>query len=131
MTLPRLFEKFRKRIQICSFIVEYLYDIAAEKNQELSEEDTPVQFSSVDLHKKYLERPNLSFRQDETTLKDVDEALLYLSKIGAMKLDGGFLVLYNTMEINRLILDNKIRYKAEDYKALSEYYKQKIQSSQT
>ena len=53
--------------------------------------------------------------------------MLYLSKIGSMKLEGGFLVLYNGMEVKRLILDNKIRYKAEDYRSLSEYYKQKIQ----
>ena len=44
-----------------------------------------------------------------------------------MKLEGGFLVLYNGMEVKRLILDNKIRYKAEDYRSLSEYYKRKIQ----
>lgn len=37
------------------------------------------------------------------------------------------MVLYNGMEVKRLILDNKIRYKAEDYRSLSEYYKQKIQ----
>ena len=43
-----------------------------------------------------------------------------------MRLEGGFLVLCNGMEVKRLILDNKIRYKQEDYKILNEYYKQKI-----
>ena len=61
------------------------------------------------------------------TWLDMEEALLYLSKTGAMRLEGGFLVLYNGMEVKRLILDNKIRYKQEDYKTLNEYYKQKIQ----
>ena len=59
-------------------------------------------------------------------LEDVEEALLYLSKIGALKLEGGFLVLYNAMDIKR-IKDNKARYKQEDYRMLNEFYKQKIQ----
>ncbi|MBR1738169.1 MAG: ATP-dependent helicase, partial [Firmicutes bacterium] len=34
---------------------------------------------------------------------------------------------YNAMSIKRLITDNKIRYKNEDYKQLNDFYKQKIQ----
>ncbi|BDW79248.1 hypothetical protein BFINE_50430 [Bacteroides finegoldii DSM 17565] len=59
-------------------------------------------------------------------MEDVEEALLYLSKIGALKLEGGFLVLYNAMNIQR-IKDNKSRYKQDDYQMLNEFYKQKIQ----
>lgn len=62
-----------------------------------------------------------------TRLEDIEDALLYLSKIGAVVLEGGFLVTYNGMEITRLILDNKIKYKAEDYRQLNEFYQQKIQ----
>ena len=56
----------------------------------------------------------------------MEEALLYLSKIGALKLDGGFLVLYNAMNIERT-KDSKSRYKQDDYRMLNEFYKQKIQ----
>ena len=59
-------------------------------------------------------------------LADIEESLLYLSKIGAIALQGGFLVSYNGMEIERLVVDNKIRYKNEDYALLNEFYKQKI-----
>ena len=59
-------------------------------------------------------------------LEDVEEALLYLSKIGAMKLEGGFLVLYNAMAIKRT-KELRLRYKQEDYRMLNEFYKQKIQ----
>ena len=62
----------------------------------------------------------------EVTLSDVEDALLYLSKIGALKLEGGFLVLYNGMEIKRLVTDNRIKYKVDDYRFLDEFYKQKI-----
>jgi ATP-dependent DNA helicase RecQ len=60
-------------------------------------------------------------------MKKAGKRQLYLSKIDAMKLEGGFLVLYSGMQITRLELDNKIRYKADDYKSLNEYYKQKMQ----
>lgn len=59
-------------------------------------------------------------------LADVEDALLYLSKIGALKLEGGFLVLYNGMEIKRVVKDNRIKYKVDDYRLLDEFYKQKI-----
>jgi ATP-dependent DNA helicase RecQ len=57
---------------------------------------------------------------------DVEESLLYLSNIEALKLDGGFMVLYNALSIRRL-KDMKLRYKLEDYRMLDEFYKQKIQ----
>ena len=41
-------------------------------------------------------------------------------------MEGGFLVLYNAMDIKR-IKDNKSRYKVDDYRMLNEFYKQKIQ----
>ena len=36
-------------------------------------------------------------------------------------------MLYSGMKLKRLVMDNKIRYKNEDYKQLNEFYKQKIQ----
>ena len=74
----------------------------------------------------YIASPNLTTNKDTTSLTDIEDALLYLSKIGALKLEGGFLVLYNGMEIKRLITDNRIKYKVDDYRFLDEFYKQKI-----
>lgn len=59
-------------------------------------------------------------------MEDVEEALLYLSKIGALKLEGGFLVIYNALTIQRR-KDTKSRYKQDDYRMLNEFYKLKIQ----
>ena len=125
MEIPKLLDKFHRRIDICRFLVSYFYDIA--QTSENSKDEAPVQFSLVDVFHKYTETPKMDFCMTEASLSDVEDALLYLSKIGSMKLEGGFLVLYNGMEVKRLILDNKIRYKADDYRSLSEYYKQKIQ----
>ena len=123
--LPRLMGKFRRRIDICRFLLPYFYSIAQPILP--GEEKAPIQFSLVELFRKYDETPKMEFGTEKTTLTDIEDALLYLSKIGAMKLEGGFLVIYNGMEVKRLILDNRIKYKAEDYRSLSEYYKQKIQ----
>ena len=38
-------------------------------------------------------------------------------------------MLYNAMEIKRIIKDNRIKYKVDDYRFLDEFYKQKIPSS--
>ncbi len=124
MDMPKLLDKFHRRIDICKFLVSYFYDIAKEPQNAKGE--APVQFSLVETFKKYTEIPKLDFGGAKTGLDDVEDALLYLSKIGSMKLEGGFLVLYNGMEVRRLIFDNKIRYKAEDYRSLDEYYKQKV-----
>lgn len=125
MPIAKLVEKFHRRIDICKFLVEYFYTVATKSTN--GKDEALAQFSLVDMYHRYTETPRIDLFATETTLADVEDALLYLSKIGSMKLEGGFLVLYNGMEVKRLVLDNKIRYKAEDYRSLSDYYKQKIQ----
>lgn len=56
----------------------------------------------------------------------VEEALLFLAKIGILNLEGGFMVLYNKLEIERLNKENKSRFKKEDYRNLDEFYRQRI-----
>lgn len=119
-------KRMEKRLMICRMAVDWLYNIAAN-NEKTAEPGKPVQFSVVELL-NYVKsgQQSLFDATDDVQLEDVEEALLYLSKIGALKLDGGFLVLYNAMQIKR-IKDAKYRYKKEDYKMLDEFYKQKIQ----
>ena len=118
--------RFEKRLEISRFAVEWLYRLVAENKKE-NTENTAIQFSVVELLNQIKSSPGSLFsRLDNLQLEDVEEALLYLSKIGALKLEGGFLVLYNAMDIKR-IKDNKSRYKLDDYRMLNEFYKQKIQ----
>ena len=99
----------------------------SEKAPIKQDEEALVEFSLIGLYEAYKETPKLEIYDTPVTSTDIEDALLYLSKIGAIALQGGFLVSYNGMEIKRLITDNKIRYKNEDYRLLSEFYKQKIQ----
>ena len=118
-----IIQRFERRIEVCRFIIERLYCLAKENKSK----EKPLQFSVVELLND-LKASNQSLFSDFSSLQleDVEEALLYLSKIGAMKLEGGFLVLYNAMAIKRT-KELRLRYKQEDYRMLNEFYKQKIQ----
>ena len=124
--LESTIRRFEKRLEISRFTVEWLYKLASDAEKE----NTPgkaIQFSVVELLNRIKSSPQSLFGGlDDIQLEDVEEALLYLSKIGALKLEGGFLVLYNAMNIQR-IKDNKSRYKQDDYRMLNEFYKLKIQ----
>lgn len=135
--IETIIKRFERRIEVCRFIIERLYSLAEEISKTITEEsnnsssvdskEKPLQFSVVELLND-LKSCSQSLFSDFSSLQleDVEEALLYLSKIGAMKLEGGFLVLYNAMAIKRT-KELRLRYKQEDYRMLNEFYKQKIQ----
>ena len=116
-------KRFEKRIEIGRFAVEWFYGMV-ESN---ATEGRTIQFSIVELLNQLKSRQQTLFGGlGDVGLPEVEEALLYLQKIDALKLEGGFLVLYNAMDIRRL-KDGKQRYKQDDYRMLNEFYKQKIQ----
>lgn len=128
LTAPRsaLRKQWEQRGDLCRFLVRRLYALA-EPVTGGQKGETAAIFSLVGLHQDYLEEPRLGPAPFRPALEDVQDALLYLSRIGALRLEGGFLVLYQGMQLQRLVRDNKIRYKVEDYKTLGAYYQQKVQ----
>ena len=117
------------RWEICRFALEWLYCQLPPTSNDTDDTNQSkiVQFSIVDLLNKIKTNGQSLFRSlSNAQIEDVEEALLYLSNIGSLKLDGGFMILYNAMSIKR-IKDTKLRYKLEDYRMLDEFYKQKIQ----
>ena len=117
-------QKQDTRISLCRFIIKRLYGIASQKNTTSEQTGKMVQFSILSLLKEF--RAQNQLFQDRCSIEDVKEALLYLSKIDAIKLEGGFLVVYNALEIHRL-KEMKYRYNVKDYRMLDEFYKQKKQ----
>lgn len=111
--------KLEERHQLARFLVGYLY----EKSQSTTSEDDKdreevlVEFSVLELKAAY--EGELRLFAIQISLEDVEDALFYLSKIEAIKIEGGFLVVYNRLSIERLEQDNKVRYKVEDYKKLN------------
>ena len=118
--------RYHRRMEICKIALEWLYK-QVDDNTDKDSNYKPVQFSVVELLKRVKTgQRSLFVNLEDVQLDEVEEALLYMSMIRAMKLEGGFLVLYNGMDIRRL-KDNKARYKRDDYRMLDEFYKQKIQ----
>lgn len=120
ISVERLKNIRQKSYGIAEFIINYLFENSSRNISQ--KEEVLVGFSILELINGY--KAVSMFEINET---DVEEALLFLSKIGALKLEGGFLVLYSGMRIKRLEHDNRIKYKQDDYKILNEYYQQKIQ----
>ena len=114
--------RFERRMDISRFIVDTLN---ASKDQ--TKDMTLVNFSIVELLQQFIvSRQEAMFADKEKpTIADIEEALLYLTKTELMKIEGGFIVIYNTMQIGR-IADRRTRYGKEQYRLLDEFYKQRI-----
>lgn len=120
-------EKLSKRHELTQFILEYLYEKSNvdKAEHETLEEESLVEFSVLELKENFESR--LSLFNTTVTSEDIEDAIYYLSKIEALKIEGGFMVVYNGLTIERLEKDNKKRYKMEDYKKLDQFYQNKIQ----
>ena len=114
--------RFERRRDICRFIVESLGVL-----RDINKEITLVNFSIVELLQQYISiRQEAMFADNEKpTISDIEEALLYLTKTELMKIEGGFIVIYNPMQIGRIV-DRRTRYNKEQYRLLDEFYKQRI-----
>lgn len=113
-------DAIEKNRNLGGFVLNTLYRNTA-KESALGDE---VYFSLHSLWKDY--GYDLSRRED-ATLKDVADTLLYLKRIRAINLSGGFMVLHNRLTIERLVTNNFRQYKKEDYAQLDNYYAQKFQ----
>ena len=100
--LDSTIRRFEKRLEISRFTVEWLYQLASDAEKE-NVPGKAIQFSVVELLNQIKSSSQSLFGGlDDIQLEDVEEALLYLSKIGSLKLEGGFLVVFNAMNIHRL-----------------------------
>jgi len=119
--------KLEKRHLLSEFILEYLFD----KTQNIQDKDTVssneilVEFSVHELRDNYV-NASAMFKVD-ASIEDIEDALFYLSRIEAIKIEGGFLVIYNKLTIDRLEQNNQIQYKKDDYSQLEQFYENKMQ----
>lgn len=122
-----LAEKLEKRHRLAKFVVRFLYEKSNLNISKVSagQEEVLVEFSVHEL-KSAFENSITSFGE-KVSIEEVEDALFYLSRIDAIKIEGGFLVVYNRLTLERLERDNKKRYKAEDYQKLNQFYESKVQ----
>jgi ATP-dependent DNA helicase RecQ len=111
-------KELEERWAIAEFILKHFQKINVNNENAL-------EFSVLELTEEF----NFSMQlfNKKTEPSQIEDSLFYLSKIGILKIEGGFLVIYNAISIERLIRDNRIRYKAEDYKTLRDFYKHKME----
>lgn len=115
-------QKKEKRDILAKFIINYLY-YKVNANQKQVGEDILVEFSSLEIKEAF----EYNLTGDKTNSEEIDDALYYLTRINALRIEGAFLVTYNAMQIERVERDNKVRYKKEDYAQLEEHYRNKMQ----
>lgn len=115
-----------KRNILARFIVEFLFKkIKEEDFKDPQKLTVSVEFSCIEIISAF-ESQNTLFRF-QPDFKDIEQALLYLSQIDAIEIEGGFMVIYNRLTLERLEDNNRVQYKMEDYKKLNEYYDSKIE----
>src|SRR5690606_21319844 len=120
-------DKLENRHELAKFIFELLY---AKSNINASEDDSGkdevlVEFSVHELKDAY--EANASLFKMDINIDDIEDTLFYLSRIEAIKIEGGFLVIYNRLTIERVEQDNYKRYTKEDYQRLNQFYENKVQ----
>lgn len=116
--------QIQERHLIASLILACLYELLKTHYQNHSQqEELFIEFSILQLQ-QYCQQHYLNQVFD---LKQIEDALFYLSKIGILKIEGGFLVIYNRLQISRLEQNNAKQYTKNDYKKMDTYYKGKVQ----
>ena len=122
---PSVFrKKLEARQRLAGFVVEYLYN-RSESDAVLETDTGYLEFSELEIQQACEEASEIF--PIKVSSEDVEDALFYLSRIEAIRIEGGFLVIYNSMMIERLELDNKKRFKLDDYQRLAKYYENRIQ----
>ena len=119
--ITRSKENFDIRSSIARYAIQRL-----RRSSGAGSADDGLQFSLVGLMQSFNREKQL-FDTKDAEIKDVEDTLLYLSKCGIVSIEGGFMVLYNKLQIERLNHDNYARYLKDDYKNLDAFYRQRIQ----
>lgn len=120
-------EKQGKRHLLARMITEYLHKktLTLIKSDPSEEEEVLIEFSIQEL-KDMVEKEQGMFSL-KADIDDIEDSLFYLSRIGAIKIEGGFMVVHNKLTIERIEKNNRIQYKESDYDKLKQFYQQKVQ----
>jgi ATP-dependent DNA helicase RecQ len=120
-------EKLEKRHLLAEFVVSYMYDQSNKilEQGETDKEEVLVEFSVLELQEAFTKQVQMF--EVKVTIEDIEDTLFYLSRIEAIKIEGGFLVVYNMLTIDKLELNPRILYKEQDYQKLSDFYDHKVQ----
>lgn len=111
--------RFYKVAFVASRIVRYLFT----KSEEPRENEYIVNFSLLELI-NYLNQEETLFEENYLS-SDIQAALLFLAKINALQIEGGFLVIYSPMYITKIERNPHKQFTNQDYVNLFNHYKTK------
>ncbi len=118
-------DKLEKRHHLARIITDYLFKKSLELKSDESKEEILIEFSVLEL--KEMAEAKKEIFDSTTSIDDVEDTLFYLSRIEAIKIEGGFLVVHNRLSIDRLEQNNRKQYTESDYVKLGQFYQQKVQ----
>ena len=116
-------DRLRRRQALAKYLVEYLYEKSQAHTSQ--NDEVMVDFSVHELKAAYEVHSDLF--KVHVTIEDIEDTLFYLSRIEALKIEGGFLVVYNSLSIERTEQNNKKQYTKDDYQKLHQFYESKVQ----
>lgn len=103
-------------------LLEKFYKEQKEKLKTQDKKDLPVSFSMLEL-----KNSNQLFGQvKEEDIKRYEKTLLFLNQIKSIKLEGGFMVSYNRLNIEE-INDSIPRFTNENFKKMNQHYHHKTE----
>ena len=100
MPHEKLALKAERRLDVTRYILEKFKSQCHEDGKDIS-----VNFSLAELVEGY--NSSILFQTGQAGIEDIEEALLFLAKTGIVSIEGGFMVLYNKIELERLNFDSK------------------------
>lgn len=125
LEIDQLKEKLITRLKISEFIIKHLSQKNEQQSIDWNENIQFIQFSILELKNAYEE--SLGIFRTSVTIDDIEDALFYLSRIEALRIEGGFMVIHNRLTIERIENNTKKQYTKEDYQKLQQFYNQKVQ----
>ena len=108
---------------ISHVIIEYLYQLM--QNQNKSTEFVSVDFSIVELKRLYEKEKGIM--DESVTLDDIEDALYFMQRSGILTIEGGFMVIYSPLNIERIEMNPSKQFTKQDYDKLDTFYKNKLE----
>ena len=126
MSVEQLIEKLNKRSKLCEYVLDYVYEKYRNNSSDSNVGSKQIAVSLKELV-EYCSHHDLFGNFSSVSDDEMREALLFLNHFRLMIIDGGFMVLYQALQLERLEPNNRIQYRKSDHEYLDDYYQQKIQ----
>lgn len=111
------------RHPLAKWIVSFLVEKGNQAKNEENNEEVLVEFSLLGLKRSN----SLMGVIQESHTSRYESALLYLNRINAIKLEGGFMVTYNKLNLKDVERDQKLHYETAHYQKLADFYLHRTQ----